>query len=88
MKLSITPKANSNNHPKSSSIVPLGYDFSINGIPLDQVDLKITELNLKMVAGEKPELIIHTTADPINIEDFFVDVNYPHSASRKRGATE
>lgn len=73
MKLSITPIGDS--HSKVEN-VPIGYDVKLNDISLKAIDnnMKVTELNLNMRAGQKPELIIHADANPVMIENLLTNV--------------
>lgn len=75
MKLTIKPKDGKFPVRSESSAIPLNYDFYLNGESLeDNVDLRITELDLKMRAGKNPELVIHADPESIDIEDFIADL--------------
>lgn len=82
MKLSIIP---TNDYHNEIQNVPIGYDVKLNDISLMDIvnDLKVTELNLNMRAGEKPELIIHADIDPVVIKDLLTNVKIKKNNSNK-----
>ncbi|MCG0677902.1 hypothetical protein IMAU80009_02573 [Lactiplantibacillus plantarum] len=82
MKLSITRTGDNHNEIQN---VPIGYDVKLNDISLTDIgnDMKVTELNLNMRAGENPKLTIYADADPMVIKELLTDVEIKKNTSDK-----